>query len=425
MASGRTVGYFALRSIGWLVDNLLVFGIPLLCYRVTGGLTWSGLAVVLTWTPRLLSLAGAGYLVDRLSIRQIFLVSDAGRLALAAVCCLLILLRPSTAVPVVLVFGMLSGAFFEQTFVAGEKAGRLLTPPERAARTQSVLTGLEQAAIIAGPALGGLLLLFPPVVFVATAGAGYAVSLLLALALPEGRADPDAAPSPLAGLRRTVRDPVLRSVVLLTMGLNYLLSLLIGSAPALVATRYGVSESALGFVYSAAGVASIAVVGIAPWLIGRLGLWRYGIGLALASALVCLGLSAAPDLALFGVALGVFLALDSLFSVYLRTTRAERVPTGEFGSAVAAFGLLLVAPMPVAGATLALAGSSVDPATLLRVASVGVLVLTLALLPGLARAGRPTPADRPTPAGPHHPHDPHHHDAGAAPVAHEREDIAR
>ncbi|MFJ1705428.1 MFS transporter [Kitasatospora sp. NPDC088346] len=412
-AAGRAGWYFALRSVGWLVDNLLVFGIPLLCYRVTGGLAWSGLAMALVWTPRILSLAGAGYLVDRLSIRQIFVVGDVVRLAAGALCCLVIWLRPSAAVPAVLAFGMLAGVFFEQTYVAGEKAGQLLTPPDRVARTQSVLTGLEQATIIAGPALGGALLLCPPVVFVATASAGYAVSLLLAPVLPPGRADAGQAPSPFAGLRRTLGDPVLRRLIALTMVLNFLLSLITGSAAALTGTRFGASTGALGLVYSVAGLASIAVVGLAPWLIGRIGLRRYGTGTALASAAVCLALSFAPTMAVFGVLLGAFLALDALFSVYLRTTRAEHVPTAVYGSTVAVFGLLLITPMPLAGATLALAGQHLDPALVLRAAAVGALPLILTLLPAPARRGRAERHTRTT------------HGADPVPVELERGDTAK
>ncbi|GHF48525.1 MFS transporter [Streptomyces mashuensis] len=392
----RLTPYFAVRFAGWLVDNLLIFGIPLLCYQASGELSWSGLALALQWTPRILSLMGAGFVVDRLAIRQMFLLCDSVRLATGVLSLLLVTWWPQSTLAVVLAFGAVAGVFFEQTFVAGEKAGRLLATPAEQPAVQSTLTGLEQVTIVAAPALGGLLLLGPAQAFIGAATACYAVSLLLGRTMPAERAGLDRRASLKQGLTRTLTDPVLRPVILLTMGLNYMLGLINGSAAGLTHTRYGASETTLSFVYSAASIASIAAVGLSPWLIRRFALWRYGAVTAVCSSVVCLALAGAPTMPVFALCLGAFLALDSLFSVYMRTSRAERVPAAVYGSTVAAFGLLVIVPLPLAGGTLALLGGRVDPRWLLIAAAVGALLLTLSFVPALARGPRaPEPEAEP------------------------------
>lgn len=389
--------YFAFRFTAWLVDYLLLFGVPLLCYKVTGNLAWSGIALALEWTPRILSLGGAGYLVDRLSIRRLCVVSDSARCALAGACALAIALWPGLAVAVTVGFSAVAGALFEQTFVAGEKAGKVLADPSDQARVQTILTGLEQVAVIGAPALGGMLLLFRPAVFPAAACALYGVSLLFSFALPPVRAEGSEPASLAAGLRTTAKDPVLRPIILLTMGLNYMLGLINGSAAQIAAERYGASTSVLSFIYSAASVASIAVLGLSPWLIRRFGLWRFGAGTAVLSPVLCLLLGVAPTLIGFGVCLGLFLALDSLFSVYMRTSRAERVPEAVYGSTVAAFGLLVIVPLPLAGLTLALLGHHANLRPVLIGAALGSLILAAVLIPVLARAGNGNPRAADTP----------------------------
>jgi hypothetical protein len=386
--------YYAVRFASWLVDYLILTGVPLLGYALTGDLIWSGIALAFAWAPRILSLGAAGYLVDRLPTRRLCLVGDGIRLVSAASCAGLIALRPTTAVWVVLGFSVVVGVVFEQTFVAGEKLGRVLAEHDVQPRVQAVLTGLEQVAVIVAPAMCGLLLLLPPAMFLATAGLLYGVSFLFTLRLPTDAATHQAPSesqrtSLLVGLRNIIADPVLRGAVILTMGLNYMLGLINGGAAAVVDSQFGVSTSALSFVYAAGNVISVAVLGLAPCLIRRLGLWRFGSATALIAPLPCLVIGVTPTFTVFGLCLGVFLALDALFSVYIRTARAQRVPTAVYGSTVAAFGLLAIVPLPLAGLTLTAIGPHLDTRLAFSAAAVGSLVIVVLVIPLLARNSGP------------------------------------
>src|SRR5438309_11999987 len=68
--------YYLLRSVGWLANQLLQFAVPVLMYRTTGSVAWSGVALFVEWTPRLVALPLAGSLVDRVHIRRVYLASD-------------------------------------------------------------------------------------------------------------------------------------------------------------------------------------------------------------------------------------------------------------------------------------------------------------------------------------------------------------
>lgn len=398
---GRAVlrGYFAYRFVAWFVDYLVLFGVPVICFRLTGSLAWSGVALTAEWAPRLLSLAGAGYLVDRLSIRKLCLASDAARCVAAAICVLLVFVDQRDAMWVTIGLSATAGVFFEQTFVAGEKAGKVLAPEHRHAAVQTTLTGLEQLAIVGAPAVGGALLLVPPIGFLAVVCTLYGISALLASGLPHAIAEGGAPSSLLQGLSHLVRDPVLRPVAVLACGLNYVLGLVNGSAPQLISVHYGAPTTAIGYLYSAASVASILVLALAPRLIRALGLWAFGATAAIASPCICALMVMSPNLLAFGVGLAGFMALDALYSVFMRTGRVARVPANVYGSTVAAFGLAVIVPIPAAGVTLALLGDQIDPRLLLAGASAMALALALLMAPVLSRH-RSTPW--PWPASPAH-----------------------
>jgi hypothetical protein len=375
---------YALRGIGSLASQLLQFLLPVVIYQVTRSVTWAGLTLTLQWVPQLASLAIAGVWVDRFGVRTVYVCADVVRLAAATAATVLVAADPGAVRWGLLGLSLVAGGCFEQTFVAGEKAVRVLADPRAMARAQSILGGIDQAAQMAAPALGAALLVLgtqPPVYLVTAA---FAASLALSVAL-RGPGLAQRAGEPDRGLRREVgrsvrrvaTDPVLRTVVLMTMLVNLLLSMLLGGAPALLSRSYHHGGSYLGVVYTIGAAASIAILAGVPALVRRSGVVALGV---ISAVLVCASFAAmgvAPGAAGFAVAVVAFLCVESTFTVFIRTVRAHRVDPASFGSVVSVIVLLNFAPMPLGGLLVAASRWTGSLAAMFTVTGVAALALTL------------------------------------------------
>jgi MFS transporter len=375
--------YYAMRFASWLCDYLVLFAVPVLAYSVTADVRWSGAAVFFQWGPRLLGLSAAILRLDNIRQRTLMVVADLTRTATALVAGLLMAVYPGAVLPVLMIFAMVVGLCFELTFVGGEKIGLYLVRPEEQERFQSRLTAFEQAAMVLGPTVAGVVLSFPPPVLMFVAAGLFGVSLLMSTSVPAGGTAPTSTAK--RTLRVTVRsaleDPVLRRIVLVTMGLNYVLALINGAAPQIAFGTFGTSSSELGLIYAASSVP--AIVGLLAFhrLTSRVSLSTVGIAVAVGMCLAALGVALAARLWVFAGCLGAFLLLDSFFSVYIRVVRARRVPLENYAATVGLFGMLLIVPMPLAGLTLAAVGNLIDPAVLISASAAAVFIGAATTLP--------------------------------------------
>ncbi|QMU71317.1 MFS transporter [Streptacidiphilus sp. P02-A3a] len=410
--------YYALRGVGWLADQMLQFLLPVLAYRATGSLSWTGAMVATQWVPRLLSLPIAGLLADRFPERRIYAVNDVLRFGLGAAACGWAVAAPGQAYGVVIGFALLAGVACEQVLVAGEKMAGSLVPMAVMHRAQSVLSGLEQGALLLAPMLGGLLVLLGALPTVVVLTALFGASLLLTLSLPRGSGVRGEVPVAVAesswrqlagdlaaGVRNVVKLPVLRYVVLATMCVNVMLGVIQSAAPALVLGRYGHGEGALGGVYSVAGLVAMLTLTTVPRLIGRFGLIRIGVVSAVAQGIAFTVMGPTTGFVLFAAMTAVFMAGDSVFSVVIRTLRLRVVAAEEFGRTVAAISMLNFVSLPLAGLLLAVAGPVLPLAVLIPVVGAVVLAALALLLRRLARLPIAEPeresAREPEPAGTH------------------------
>ena len=413
--------YYALRGVSWLADQMLQFLLPVLAYRATGSLSWTGAMVAMQWAPRLLSLPVAGLLADRFPERRVYVVNDVLRFGLGVLACTWAVAVPGAAYGVVIGFALVAGVACEQVLVAGEKMAGSLVPMDAMHRAQSVLSGIEQGALLLAPMLGGLLILLGavPTVFVLTVLFG--TSLTLTLTLPRGAGAQresqvvEAAAAPwrhlvgdlVAGVRNVVKVAVLRYVVLATMCVNIMLGVIQSVAPTLVMGRYGHSEGALGTVYSGAALVAMLTLTTVPRLIGKFGLIRIGVVSAVLQGVAFTMMGPTIGFLFFAAMTAVFMAGDSVFSVIIRTLRLRVVPAEEFGRTVAAISMLNFVSLPLAGLLLAGVGPILPLTVLIPVVGGAVLVALAFLLrrlgslpivgeqvagPDRSREGEPEPA---------------------------------
>lgn len=140
--------------------------------------------------------------------------------------------------------------------------------------------------------------------------------------------------------------------------------------------------------------------------IDRFQVWPVGAVTAAVSTSACLATALAPSFASYIGAVAVVMAGEGALTVVLRTLRARLIPTQAFGSTLAVTIILVLLPLPVAGALIAAVPAAGLPHLLLVCAALQGLALG-ACFNGLRRhravceqLGPPVSAQRTEPCQP-------------------------
>jgi predicted MFS family arabinose efflux permease len=306
--------------------------LPWFVLITTGSPARMSIVVAAEMLPVALFGLASGAVTARIGARRTMLICDASRAILF------------TAIPTLHLMGMLSFAglvglvFLVGVFMVPHASAQRVIVPElvgedaaRVGETQSLLQAGQSISLVAGPALGGVLIAVlgeTNVLFIDAAS--YAVSfVLLAIWVRPAQTAPDDSNEPrgvLDGVRFLFRDRLLRAWMLSITGINVVWSALGVAMPVLVLERYGERPEVLGYVFGAFGLGSVAGALASFRIIGRVD------GLLLATSAAA-GQTVAlwllfpdlpwPALAAAGAAIGLFFPF--LNSVVV-TTRTMRTP---------------------------------------------------------------------------------------------------
>ncbi|MFD3424239.1 MFS transporter, partial [Streptomyces decoyicus] len=309
---------------------------------------------------------------------------------------------------VVMTVGALSGLLSQSSFVAIETFGSHASRSagDQAHRVQGLQIAIDQAALLIGPLLAGLLLTAGSEVMLLVA-AGASTAAACSTVPYDGPSSPAGVSGPfmvLSGLRsgwRTVRSvPALSWLVLGLAASNMALAVTQASSPITVLHHYGGSSLTAGAVWSAAGVVSLGAVAASRRAIDRFGLWPVGVTGATLACGACLAVGLAPNLGLYAVTIGVLMAGEGALIVVLRTLRARLIPASAFGSALSVTIVLVVIPMPVAGLLVAALPTPALPALLLSCAVLQGVAMTAAFRGLWLHRASYTPSSSPPSPGP-------------------------
>ncbi|WP_405734938.1 MFS transporter [Streptomyces sp. NBC_01537] len=400
-AAGLLRAIYLPRSADAAAFAMATYTIPMLVLATTGSAALTGLAFMLEWIPRLMAFGLAGAVVDRYGTIRVFRLASVARAVVVGIAAVALACADGTlaGTVTVMLLAAIVGTVTEFSYIATETAGAVASREdgERAHRVQSVLLGIDQVAAFAGPALGGLLLQGAgPTALLATIGTVSALAALLAPQLAEARPDP--APVPVVqGLRTgwsTLRS--LPTLAWLVAGLaisNLVTATLQAAAPVTVVQRFGYSSASTGLVWTAAAAASLLTVAACRFAIDCWGLWPVGALAATVATGAGLAVAQARTYPAYLVLVAILMAGEGGMTVVLRTLRSRLVPPAVFGSTLALTILIILIPLPLAGALVALT----PPAAL------GHMITACAVLQGLGLAAaftrlRTDPALRPAPA---------------------------
>ncbi|MFI8932443.1 MFS transporter [Streptomyces sp. NPDC053474] len=379
-----------MRSTDALATAVTTYAIPLLVLVSTGSTVLTGVAFLLEWLPRLAAFTIGGPLVDRFRADRVFRTANAVRTVLLGAGALALVLLPqgsAASTTAVMTVGALSGLLAQASFIAIETLGAALSRAagDRAHRVQSVQIGIDQGALLAGPLLGGLLLLAAPAVLLIAVALMALASALSTTTVPDSNTEPTpsstirSVAASLATGWRTVRGiPALCWLVTGLIASNLAVAVVQASAPITVLHDYGASSLTLGTLWSTAGVVALAAVAASARLIDRHGLWPVGAGAAATACTACFLTALAPGTASYAIAIGVLMAGEGALTVVLRTLRARLIPQAVFGGTLSVTIVLVVAPMPVAGALVAALPAPALPALLLSCSAAQALAMALA-----------------------------------------------
>jgi MFS family permease len=312
--------YLAARFIAAVATQVQTVAVGWQVFEATGDPFDLGLVALSQFLPFIVLILPAGHVADRYDRRRVQLLTYVLLAACAAILLGLSLAGIEETGPVlgVMVLFGVARAFNQPT---SQALLPNLAPIELFPRAVAVNSSLGQVATIAGPALGGALVLFGVEAAYALAVVLLVLAVLLVVGLRGGgRAEPSREPVSLTTLLSGITFVRSRPVVLGSISLD-LFAVLFGGATALLPIYAGeildVGPVGLGVMRAApAGGAAVlaAVVAVRP-IRRHVGRWMFGGVAAFGVATVVFGISTVFALSLAAL---VVMGAGDMVSVYIR-----------------------------------------------------------------------------------------------------------
>lgn len=261
--------FWAGQTISTFGSSFTSFALPLLIYKLTGSALSLSFTVVAAVLPYMLFGLVIGAWADRVNRKRLMVWADLGRTLSIA------------SIPLAAVFGLLTVwwiygvAFINSTLsicfdAANFAAIRSLVSRDDLVRANGFIQASYSTAKIAGPLLAGLLILLVPLPtlllvdaasFLVSAGSLLLISISFNMATTERKAATSIRRDILEGLRYVMRHPVIRSILLLLLFINFLLPTTSAQVVLFAKQWFAASDSQVGLLYagSSAGTALFAI----------------------------------------------------------------------------------------------------------------------------------------------------------------------
>ena len=312
--------YLSARFIVSVATQVQTVAVGWQVFSVSGDPFDLGLVALSQFLPFIVLILPAGHVADRYDRRRVQLLTYALLAVCAAVLLALALLRVTDLMPVfaVMVLFGIARAFNQPT---GQALLPNLAPIELFPRAVAVNSSLGQVATIAGPALGGVLVIFGvEVAYALSVVLLVAGSLIVTRLRGGGRADAEREPLSWSTLLSGITFVRSRSIVLGSISLD-LFAVLFGGATALLPIYAGeildVGPAGLGIMRAAPAVgAAILATVVAVRPIRRfVGRGMFGGVAAFGVGTIVFGLSTSLPLSLAALAV---MGAGDMVSVYIR-----------------------------------------------------------------------------------------------------------
>jgi MFS family permease len=349
--------YFTAHLISGVGTAVTQVMIPLIVFRYTHSPVGLGISFAVEFLPYLLFGLVTGAIVDRLSRRAVMITTDVAR-GLVVLTLPVLALAGALHVWMVYADGFVVSAFTIGFDAADFAAVPELVPAERLDHANGQLSAASSGAMVAGPFLGGFLLLIaqPTTALVADAASYFAsaISLLLILHRLPGRPERHRADRAsvrsdvMDGIRFVFGNPVLRAMaILLALSNLFVGSVVERQVVFLLKVRFDATNSDVAWVVTASGLA-IVVASLAAGAVRRRASAAQAILIPMFGGGVCIILAGVlPSLAAVAAIWAVGAALGIFVVVTVRTLRQRLSPPEMLARVITANQVLTWSAIPV------------------------------------------------------------------------------
>jgi len=342
LAHPQFILFWLARLLATLSQQMLMVAVAWQIYDITGSAWDLGLVGLFQFVPALLLTLPAGHLIDKLRRGRIFTVCV---LVQGLVALTMVLATNSHAVSRELILGLsiVLGACRAFQMPTQQALVPMLVPTALLERAVTLATTGMQAAIICGPALGGLIYVLGPEWVYGSCGGLFLVAVSLMFGVHD-RYEPAKEKASLQSLLAGVHFVWSKKIVLGALSLD-LFAVLLGGATALLPIYardiLHTGPEGLGLLRAAPAVGALLMSFILlRWPIQRrVGHWLFGSVAVFGLATLVFGLSTHFGLSLF--ALAVTGAFDNI-SVVMRQTLVQLETPNEIRGRVSAVNSIFI-----------------------------------------------------------------------------------
>lgn len=389
------------RAASSLGDQVLVFAIPILVFKLTGSAAMSGVAFAIEWIPRLIAMPLCGTLAQKIGARKTLLIADVARVIFTFAMVFLLaygIQEPETLVLLLGLYGGLIGFFHEMAFVSMETFAPKVAPGKDLAALQGALQAIDQVTQILGPALAGFLLLWLPTgPFLMLLAGVFSIGFVFTVTNRSLREHFSAKPNFTednklgifdamldlftdlqSGFKFFLSSSELRALSFAAVGMNFTFGIVLSGGASFFARDLQLPPEQFAIFGTLGGVFSVVTLMIVPKILKRTGIREIGIAgmiFFLAGSLMMGVGSSVWAFALGYIALFIGVGF---FNVFMRTKRVTFIPEKMLGSVLGAILFVNFACMPVSGLVWAYASQERDGfRTSLCAAFLGLFVINM------------------------------------------------
>lgn len=351
------------KNIKWLYlarlfsltgSQVLFFAVPLLIFKLTHSAVYTGIAFSLEWIARIISFPLSGFAADRFGSKRVYVITDLIIGILCVISISVMELFHNVSLIVLVLLAVSAGFLSEQGYVSAESLAPKLVSVKDYPKSQSILELLELMALLFGPVLAGLFILYldaEDLIWVAMVLYICSALMMKKIQVESHRVliKITLIKNFLTGFHIIYKQNYLLSMVFLSMIANMLFGLMTGSAPVMVLGVYAKPDSFYAMLNLTAGIFGVALILSFNYLLRYVSIIHVGIATFVISCVSCILLGFSKSYYSYLFLYAFFYGVNALFSIFFRSERARIIPSEVLGRTVGAIIFITFLLFPLSG----------------------------------------------------------------------------